>query len=164
MSTFVSCQHNYQLSPVIIVCAIQSVVIQDISVPITPSVLFLTYSFATEHGECHYTRAAFEIHQGFCRSISPFYSICLCNKNAEAVKFLENYKKKSFPSTKTDIFCKKKYFFHKKNLFYKTQIIHVYLYSLSIPSFPIFLTHYSSALNKSSFLLFLKLLCIERGY
>ena len=27
--------------------------------------------------------------QGFCRGISPFYSICLGNKNAKAVKFLE---------------------------------------------------------------------------
>ena len=32
-----------------------------------------------------------------------------------------------------------------------TQIIHVHLYSLFIPSFRIFLTHYSSALNRSSF-------------
>ena len=32
--------------------------------------------------------------RGFCRGISPFYSICLSNKNAEAVKFLEIKKKK----------------------------------------------------------------------
>ena len=31
--------------------------------------------------------------RGFCRGISPFYSICLGNKNAEAVKFLEIVKK-----------------------------------------------------------------------
>ena len=31
--------------------------------------------------------------QGFCRGISPFYSICLGNKNAKAVKFLEIKKK-----------------------------------------------------------------------
>ena len=31
------------------------------------------------------------------------------------------------------------------------QIIHVHLYTLFIPSFRIFLTHYSSALNRSSF-------------
>ena len=89
---------------------------------------------------------------GFCQGISPFYSICLDNKNAKAVKFLEIFKKNSFPRTKKEIFCKrKKDFFHKKKLFYKTQIIHVHLYSLFIPSFCIFLTHYSSALNRSSF-------------
>ena len=82
---------------------------------------------------------------------SPFYSICFGNKNAEAVKFLE-IKKKSFPRTKKEFFCKrKKDFFHKKKLFYKAQIIHVHLYSLFIPSFHIFLTHYSSALSRSSF-------------
>ena len=62
---------------------------------------------------------------------------------AEAVKFLEIKKKKSFPRTKEEIFCKrKKDFFHKKN-FFTRQIIHVHLYSLFIPSFHIFLTHYS---------------------
>ena len=62
--------------------------------------------------------------RGFCRGVSPFYSICLSNKNSEAVKFLE-IKKNSFPN--------------KKNLFCKTQIIHVHLYSLFIPSFCIFI-------------------------
>ena len=38
----------------------------------------------------------------------------------------------------------------KKN-FHKTQIIHVHLYLLLISSFCIFLTHYSSVLNRSSF-------------
>ena len=38
-----------------------------------------------------------------------------------------------------------------KKPFYKTQIIHVHLYSLFIPSFRIFLTGYFSALNRSSF-------------
>ena len=81
---------------------------------------------------------------------SPFYSICFGNKNAEAVKFLE-IKKKSFPRTKKDIFCKrKKDFFHEKKTFTR-QIIHVDLYLLLIPSFCIFLTHYSSVLNRSSF-------------
>ena len=88
--------------------------------------------------------------QGFCQGISPFYSICLGDKIAEAVKFLE-IKKKSFPRTKKEFFCKrKKDFFHKKN-FFTRQIIHVHLYSLFIPSFCIFLTHYSSVLNRSSF-------------
>ena len=55
--------------------------------------------------------------QGFCQGISPFYSICLSDKIAEAVKFLE-IKKKSFPRTKKEFFCKrKKDFFHKKNFF-----------------------------------------------
>ena len=86
--------------------------------------------------------------QGFCQGISPFYSICLSDKIAEAVKFLE-IKKKSFPRTKKEFFCKrKKDFFHKKN-FFTRQIIHVHLYSLFIPSFRIFLTHYSIyALNE----------------
>ena len=60
-------------------------------------------------------------------------------------------KKKSFPRTKKEIFCKRKKVFFHKTFFYKTQIIHVHLYSLFIPSFHIFLTHYSSALNRSSF-------------
>ena len=40
------------------------------------------------------------------------------NCKTEAVKFLENFFKKSFPRTKKEIFCKrKKDFFHKKNFF-----------------------------------------------
>ena len=92
-------------------------------------------------------------------------SICLSNKNAEAVKFLKKIKKKiCFPGTKKEFFCKrKKDFFHTKKLFYKTcacasifiilyhKIIHVHLYSLFIPSFRIFVTHYSSGVNRSSF-------------
>ena len=75
---------------------------------------------------------------------SPFHSICFGNKNAEAVKFWE-IKKKSFPGTKKEIFCKRKIdFFHKKIFFYKIQIIHVHLYSLFMPSFHTFLAHYSS--------------------
>ena len=70
--------------------------------------------------------------------------------SANTINFLE-IKKKSFPRTKKEIFCKrKKDFFHKKN-FFTRQIIHVHLYLLFIPSFCIFLTHYSSALNRSSF-------------
>ena len=62
--------------------------------------------FASAVGKC----------RGFCRVTSPFHSICLGNKNAEAVKFLE-IKKKSFPRTKKEVFCKrKKDFFHKKKL------------------------------------------------
>ena len=49
--------------------------------------------FASAVGKC----------RGFCRGISPFYSICLGNKNAEAVKFLE-IKKNSFPRTTKEIF------------------------------------------------------------
>ena len=89
--------------------------------------------FASAVGKC----------RGFCQGTSPFYSVCLCNKNAEAVKFLEIKKKISFPRTIKEIFCKrKKDFIHKKN-FFTRQIIHVHLYSLFIPSFHIFLTHYS---------------------
>ena len=66
--------------------------------------------------------SAVDICRVFCRGISPFYSICLGNKNAEAVKFLE-IKKKSFTRTKKEISCKrKKDFFHKKTLFYKTKL------------------------------------------
>ena len=53
--------------------------------------------------------------RGFCQGISLFYSICLTNKNAEAVKFLEIKKKhtNSLPRTKEGIFCKReKGFFH----------------------------------------------------
>ena len=46
--------------------------------------------------------------RGFCQGISPFYSICLSNKNAEAVKLLEIFLKNSFPRTKKEIFCKRK--------------------------------------------------------
>ena len=49
--------------------------------------------FASAVGKC----------RGFCRGISPFYSMCLGNKNAEAVKFLE-IKKNSFPRTTKEIF------------------------------------------------------------
>ena len=46
----------------------------------------------------------------------------------------------------------KKIFFIKETFFfYKTQIIHVHLYLLFMPSFRIFLSHYSKALNRSSF-------------
>ena len=58
--------------------------------------------------------------------------------------------KKSFSRTKKAIFVKKKDLFHKKN-FLTRQIICVHLYSLFIPSFCIFLTPYSSVLNRSSF-------------
>ena len=55
---------------------------------------------------------------GFCQGISPFCSICLGNKNAEAVKFLEILKQNIFPRSKKEIFCKrKKDFFPKKTLF-----------------------------------------------
>ena len=60
-------------------------------------------------------------------------------------------KKIVFPELKKNVCKRKKHFFHKK-LFYKTQIIHVHLYSLFIPSFRISLTHCSCALNRSSFL------------
>ena len=93
--------------------------------------------FASAVGKC----------QDFCQGISPFYSICLGNKNPEAVKFLK-IKKKSFPRTKKGIF----FFFSLKFFFFKMQMIHVHLYSIFIPSFHIFLTHYSSVLNRSSFL------------
>ena len=67
--------------------------------------------------------------QGFCQGISPFYSICLGDKIAEAVKFLE-IKKKSFPRTKKDIFCKrKKDFFHEKKTFTRHKLfMWIYIY------------------------------------
>ena len=67
--------------------------------------------------------------QGFCQGISPFYSICLSDKIAEAVKFLE-IKKKSFPRTKKDIFCKrKKDFFHEKKTFTRHKLfMWIYIY------------------------------------
>ena len=72
--------------------------------------------------------------QGFCRGISPFYSICLGNQNAEAVIFLDFFFL-SFPRTKKEIFCKrKKDFFHKKTFLQDTNyscasifIIHTFI-------------------------------------
>ena len=53
--------------------------------------------------------------QGFCQGISPFYSICLSDKIAEAVKFLEI--KKVFLELKKTFFAKeKKISFMKKKL------------------------------------------------
>ena len=46
--------------------------------------------------------------QGFCRGISPFYSICVGNNNAEAVKFLEIKKKLVFLELKKKFFVKEK--------------------------------------------------------
>ena len=93
--------------------------------------------------------------RGFCRRISPFIVFASAIKMPRQLNSLKS-KKKSFPRTKKQIFCKRKEFFErflslKKKRFYKTQIIHVHLYSLFIPSFCIFLTHYSSALSRSSF-------------
>ena len=45
--------------------------------------------------------------RGFCRGIPAFYSICLGNKNGEAVKFLE-IKKKVFMELKKKFFVKEK--------------------------------------------------------
>ena len=73
---------------------------------------------------------------GKCQGISPFYSICLGNKNAEAVKFLEIKKKKnSFPRTKKKFFVKeKKISFIKKTFLQDTNyscasifIIHTFI-------------------------------------
>ena len=66
----------------------------------------------------------------------------------ESVKFLE-IQKKSLPRTTKEIFLKEKKISFIKKLYYKTQIIHLHLYSLFTPSFCIFLTHYSSVLNSS---------------
>ena len=56
--------------------------------------------------------------RGFCWGISPFYSICLGNKNAESVKFLEIKKKIVFLELKKKFFVKeKKISFIKKTLF-----------------------------------------------
>ena len=76
----------------------------------------------------------FALAVGKCQSISPFYSICLSKKNAEAVKFLEILKK-SFPSTKKEFFCKrKKDFFLEKTFLHDTKysceaifIIHTFI-------------------------------------
>ena len=84
-------------------------------------------------------------------SFTSAFKIRRSNKNAEAVKFLEILLKKSFPRTKKEIFCKrKKSFFHKKTFLQDTNyscasifIIHTFISYI--------LTHYSSALNRSSF-------------
>ena len=65
--------------------------------------------FASAVGKC----------AGFCRGISPFYSICHSNKNAEAVKFLEIFFEKIvFLELKKKFFVKeKKISFIKNNVF-----------------------------------------------
>ena len=75
---------------------------------------------------------------GKCRGISPFYSICLGNKNAEAVKFWE-IKKKVFLELKKKFLVKEKNISFIKKPFFTRQIIHVHLCSLFIPSFRIFI-------------------------
>ena len=70
---------------------------------------------------------------GFCLGISPFYRICLGNKNAEAVKYLEI--KKDFLELKKKFLVKeKKHFFHKKTFLQDTNysfasifIIHTFI-------------------------------------
>ena len=76
--------------------------------------------FASAVGKC----------QDFCQGISPFYSICLGNKNAEAVKFLKIKKKKSFPRTKKGIFFFfiKRFFFSRCKLFMCIYIQYSYLH------------------------------------
>ena len=72
---------------------------------------------------------------GFCRSITPLYSICLSNKNAEAVKFLEILKKLVFLQLQNNFFVKeKKIFFIKKTFLQDTNyscasifIIHTFI-------------------------------------
>ena len=91
--------------------------------------------------------------QGFCRGIPAFYSICLGNKNGEAVKFLE-IKKKVFMELKKKFFVKEKNISSIKKNFFTRQIIHVHLYSLFITSFCIFLklcVHYFSLFLKEQY-------------
>ena len=65
-------------------------------------------------------RSKFVSAVGKCRGISPFYSICLGNKNAEAVKFLE-IKKKVFLELKNKFLVKeKKIYFIKKSFLLDT--------------------------------------------
>ena len=64
--------------------------------------------------------------RGFCRGVSPFYSICLGNKNAEAVKFLE-IKKNSFPNKKNLFYTRHKLFMciyiHYSNLHFVYSVL-----------------------------------------
>ena len=69
---------------------------------------------------------------------------------ASAIKMLrqlnsEKLKKKVF------LELRNKFFVREKILFYKTQVIHVHVYSLFMPLFHIFSTHCSSALTRSYF-------------
>ena len=79
--------------------------------------------------------SAVDICRVFCRGISPFYSICLGNKNAEAVKFLEIKKKKVLLELKKKFLVKekkisfiKKPFFTRQNYSYASMfIIHTFI-------------------------------------
>ena len=81
--------------------------------------------FASAVGKC----------RGFCRGISPFYIICLGNKNAEEVKFFQIKKKIVFLELKKKFFViEKKVFFHKKTFLQDTNyscssifIIHTFI-------------------------------------
>ena len=95
-------------------------------------------------------RSKFAWAVGKCRGISPFYSICLGNKNAEAVKFWEKKKvflelKKKFLVKEKNISFKKKPFFTRHKLFMCIYVHYSYLH------FVYSYLHYSSALNRSSF-------------
>ena len=75
--------------------------------------------FASAVGKC----------RGFRRGISPFYSICLSNENAEAVKFLEIKKKIVFLELKKKFFVKEKKisFIKKTYSFASIFIIHTFI-------------------------------------
>ena len=72
---------------------------------------------------------------GFCQGISPFYSICLSNRNAKAVKFLVIKKYIVFLELKKNFFVKeKKISFIKKTFLQDTNyscasifIIHTFI-------------------------------------
>ena len=89
--------------------------------------------------------------RGFCRGILPFYSICLGNKNAKAVKFLE-IKKKVFLELKKKFLVKEKNISFIKKPFFTRQKLFMCIYvHYSYLHFVYSYLHYSSALNRSSF-------------
>ena len=66
--------------------------------------------------------------RGFCQGISPFYSICLSSINAEAVKFLEIFKKIVFLELKKKRLLYKKLFLQGTSYSCaSTFIIHTFL-------------------------------------
>ena len=108
----------------------------------------------TRHSVLHYPspqHSKFTSAVSKCQGISSLYSICLSNKEAEAVKFLE-IKKNSFLKTRKEFFCKrKKISFIKKNFFTRHKLFMSIYNHYSYLHFVYFLTHYSSGLNRSSF-------------
>ena len=89
---------------------------------------------------------------GFCWGISPFYSICLCNKNVKAIKFLESKKKKVFLELKNKYFVKEnKISFIKKIFFKRHNLLMCFYINYSYLHFVYSYLYYTSALKRSSF-------------